>query len=116
MLRFLSDENFNGDIGRGLLLRRPDFDMIRTQDVGLLGVDDPGVLAWAANNNRILLSHDRATMPDYAYARVKAGQPMPGVFIINDRLPIGQVIRELLIVDECSEQSEWNGLVMFLPL
>lgn len=114
MLRLLSDENFNGDIVRGLLLRRPDIDSIRTQDVALLGVDDP--LAWAAENNRILLSHDRTTMPDYAYTRVSAGQPMPGVFIISDRFPIGQVIQELLLIDGGSEQAEWSGRVLFLPL
>ena len=116
MLRLLSDENFNGDIIRGLRLRQPDLDLIRTQDVGLLGVDDSGVLAWAAENNRILLSHDKTTMPDHAYARVAAGQPIPGVFIVSDRLPIGQVIQELLLIDACSEQAEWNGLVLFLPL
>jgi len=66
MLRFLSDENFNGDIVRGLLLRRADFNLVRVQDVGLSGLDDPAVLAWAAENNRILLSHDRTTMPDHA--------------------------------------------------
>jgi predicted nuclease of predicted toxin-antitoxin system len=116
MLRLLSDENFNGDIVRGLLLHRPEIDLLRTQDVGLLSVDDPGVLAWAAENNRILLSHDRATMPDYAYSRVTAGQPMPGVFIVNDRFPIGQVIQEILLIDGCSKQEEWTGRVLFLPL
>jgi hypothetical protein len=116
MLRLLSDENFNGDIVRGLLLRRPNIDLIRTQDANLLGLDDPAVLDWAAEQNRIRLSHDRTTMPDYAYSRVSAGQPMPGVFIVSDRLPIGQVIQELLLIDACSKQLEWNGRVLFLPL
>jgi predicted nuclease of predicted toxin-antitoxin system len=75
MLRLVSDENFNGDIIRGLFLHRPNFDLVRLQDIGLEGVKDPIVLAWAATNDRILLTHDRATMPDFAYARVVAGQP-----------------------------------------
>jgi predicted nuclease of predicted toxin-antitoxin system len=116
MLRFLSDENFNGDIVRGLLLHRADFNLVRVQDVALSGLDDPAVLAWAAENNRILLSHDRATMPDHAYARAAAGQSMPGVFIVSDRIPTGQVIKDLLLIDACSEQEEWSGLVLFLPL
>lgn len=37
MLRLLADENFNGDIVRGLLLQKPDLDVIRVQDVGLFG-------------------------------------------------------------------------------
>jgi hypothetical protein len=116
MLRLLSDENFNGDIIRGLSIRRPEIDLLRSQDVGLLSVDDPKVLAWAAENDRILLTHDRATMPDYAFSRIAEGMAMPGVFVVNDRLPVGQVIRELTLIDQCSEQREWNGLVLFLPL
>jgi hypothetical protein len=107
MLRLVSDENFNGDIVRGLRLRRPDLDLVRAQDVGLEGADE---------NNRILLTHDRATMPDFAYARVVAGQPMPGVFVLNDRLPARQAIDELLLTGAASEQSEWAGLVLYLPL
>ena len=45
MLRLLADENFNGDIVRALLLRQPDLDIVRVQDVGLAGVDDPDILA-----------------------------------------------------------------------
>src|SRR5262245_30247048 len=116
MLRLASDENFNGDIVRGLLLHRPGLHLVRVQDVGLEGADDATVLAWAAENNRILLTHDRATIPDFAYARVAAGQPMPGVFVLNDRLPIRQALDELLLIDTCSEQVEWAGLVLYLPL
>jgi precorrin-6B methylase 2 len=35
MLRFAADENFNGDIVRGLLRRNPKLDIVRIQDVGL---------------------------------------------------------------------------------
>jgi predicted nuclease of predicted toxin-antitoxin system len=116
MLRLLSDENFNGDIVRGVLLRNPDQDIVRVQDVGLTEADDPTVLAWAAANDRIVLTHDRATMPDFAYARVTGGEPMPGVFVMNDRLPVRQAIDELLLLDANSEQAEWAGLVVYLPL
>ncbi|MEX0938715.1 MAG: DUF5615 family PIN-like protein [Pirellulales bacterium] len=116
MLRLLADENFNGDIGRGLLLRRPDLDIVRVQDVGLAGADDPEVLAWAAENNRIVLTHDRATMADYAYVRVAAGEGMAGVFILNDRFPVGESIEEILLMVACSEQAEWKGRAVHLPL
>jgi Domain of unknown function (DUF5615) len=56
MLRLVSDENFNGDIVRGLLLPRPTLDLGRLQDTGLEGVEDPAVLTWAAEHNRILLT------------------------------------------------------------
>lgn len=80
-MRLLADENFSGDIVRGLLLRRPHVDLIRVQDAGLEGMEDADVLAWAADNDRIVLTHDRSTMPAFAYTRVEAGEKMPGIFV-----------------------------------
>ena len=116
MPHLLSDENFIGDIVRGLLLRRPDLDLVRVQDVGIEGTDDLTVLTFAAENDRILLTHDRATMPDFAYVRVASGEPMPGVLVVHDRMPVRQAIDELILVDEGSEQGEWAGLVVYLTL
>ena len=84
--------------------------------MGLRGADDPAILAWAAEQPDILLKHDRATVPDFAFERVTAGQSMPGVFIVNDRLAPRQTIDELLFLDEYSEQVEWAGMVLYLPL
>lgn len=116
MLPLLSDENFNGDIVRGLFLRQPHLDLLRVQDVGLREVDDPAILDWAANNGRIVLTHDRATMPDFAYNRLLRGEQMSGLFVINDRMPIRQAIDELLLLAACSEQEECKGIVLYLPL
>ena len=116
MLRLLADENFNGDIVRALLLRQPDLDIVRVQDVGLAGVSDPDILTWAAANDRIILTHDRATLPDYAYERLAAGENMPGVFILNDRFPIGEATREILLIIAVSQQPEWSDRVVYLPL
>jgi hypothetical protein len=48
VIRLLADENLNNNIVRGVRLRQPDIDLVRVQDVGLSGADDPTVLAWAA--------------------------------------------------------------------
>lgn len=116
MLRFLSDENFNGDVVRGLFLRQPKIDLVRVQDVGLQEASDPEILSWAADNERILLTHDRATMPDFAYQRLIEGVPMLGMFVLNDRMPNRQAIDELLLLNECTEPSEWINIVLYLPL
>ena len=62
MTRFLADENFNNQIVRGILRQAPSIDIVRVQNVGLSGVDDPTVLAWAAETGRIVLNHDVASM------------------------------------------------------
>ena len=62
----------------------------------------------------ISLSHNRKTMTKYARDRVRAGLPMPGVFIARRR-PVGRMIDEILIVTLCSDPYEWKDRVEFLP-
>jgi len=116
MLRLAADENFNNDIVRGILRRNPDIDIVRTQDVGLTSADDPTVLEWAAQTGRLLLTHDVATITHYAYERVRAGQPMPGVFEVSRKIPLAQAIDDIILIAECSLESEWEGQVRYLPL
>ena len=115
-LRLVADENFNGAIIRGLFRILPNLDLVRVQDIGLSGAGDPAILQWAAENNRVLLSHDISSMPPYAYDRVKASNRMVGVFIVPESLPIGRAIDDLLILTECSLEGEWEGQVRYLPL
>lgn len=116
MLRLAADENFNNDIVRGLLQRQPTLDLVRIQDAGLSGADDPTVLAWTAREGRVLLTHEVQTITRYAYERVLAGQPMPGVFEVGHRIPIGQAIDDLLLLAVGSAEGEWEGQVRYLPL
>lgn len=114
-MRFAADENFNNDILRGVLRRHPDLDIVRIQDTEVFEAKDPTVLAWAAQEGRILLTHDIRTMPDFAYARVREGEPLPGVFVVDDQAPMGQVIDDLLIVLGASDADEWRNRVIYLP-
>ncbi len=116
MFRLLADENFDNDIVRGVLRRTPHVDLIRVQDVGLAGVDDPEILAWAAQEDRILLTHDVETITTFAYERIAAGLPVAGVFEIRQSVPVGVAIEEILLIIEYSEQREWTGNVHYLPL
>ena len=116
MLRLATDEDFNNRILRGLLRRQPDLDILRVQDAGLTGRDDEEVLAWAASEGRILLTHDVTTMKQSAYDRIAAGLPMPGVFELSQNVSIGRALEEILLLVLCSDQDEWQGQVRFLPL
>jgi hypothetical protein len=116
MLRLVSDENINGAIIRGLLLRRPALDLVRVQDVGLSGTPDPDILAWAAVNDRIVVTHDYKTMPDDATACIVRGESMPGLFVVKDDMPIRQVIDELLLVEDCGHPGEWANQILRFPL
>ena len=116
MLKLVSDENFDGAILRGLFRRRPELDVVRVQDVGLSASPDAEILAWASAEGRIVLTHDRETMPSFAYDRVRSGEAMPGIFLVSDAMPIGQAIDEILLAVECLMADECRDFVRFFPL
>ena len=116
MLRLLIDENFDQRILRGLKLGIPGIDYIVVQETTLKGLRDPPLLAWAAENRRIIVTHDVNTMPRHAYERVRAGQPMPGVIVIPEDLAVGKAIEELATLIECCESEELNNQVKYIPI
>jgi len=108
-VRLAADENFNNNIVRGLLRRRPDLDFVRVQDVCLSGADDPTVPEWAPEQGRAIVSHDVSTLRKHAYERVAAGLKMPGVFEVPSTVSIGRNIGDLLLIVECTAASKANG-------
>jgi len=116
MLRLISDQNFSGRILRGIRLRIPDLDLVRALDVGLAKAHDSVLLQWAAEEDRILLTHDVNTIPGFASDRVRAGLGMPGVFLVDSHMAIGKAIDELIVVIECSTPEDWKDRVEFFPL
>src|SRR5437764_1427182 len=111
MLRLATDEDFNNRIVRGLLRRQPQLDIVRVQDAGLAAKNDPEILAWAAAERRVLLTHDVSTMKPFAYERIASGLPMSGVFEVAQEVPIGVAIEEVLLLAECSLENEWESQV-----
>lgn len=74
------------------------------------------MLAWAAEQRRILLTHDVTTITAFAYERVRAGKSMPGVFEVGRTVALRSVIDDIVLLATCSEEGEWEGQVQYLPL
>ena len=98
MLRVFVDQDFDHDILRGLRLHLPDLDAVTALQAGLDRKSDPEILAWAAGENRVVITHDRNTMPAHAYDRVRKGEPMAGVFLVPRDMPVGRAISELQVL------------------
>ncbi len=116
MLRLLIDQDFDHDILRGLARRIPELDVLTAHEVGLSNATDPELLAWAAGAGRIIITHDRRTMPVHAAHRVATGEKMRGVIVVPRRLPISRAIDDLEITVACSLEEEFENLVRYLPL
>lgn len=114
-VRFQADADLNHKVVTGLRRREPALDFQSALNGGVFGKSDPEVLAIAARERRVLVSHDRQTMPAH-FARFVLTQPSPGLIIIAQHLDIGLAIEELLMIWSVSDASEWENAVLFLPL
>lgn len=114
-IRYQADADLNQVIVTGVLRRKPTIDFQTAFAAGLEGVKDPEVLAIAAQQGRILVSHDRKTMPS-EFAKFLDNHQSAGVIIVSRRLPIEVVIEELLLIWEVSIAEEWVNRIAKLPL
>ena len=116
MLRLLIDEDIHGAIVDGLRKRQPAVDLVRVQDVGLAHAPDAVILAWAAEQERVVVSVDKKTLAVDAWDRVARGLPMPGVAILRIILAIGQATNELHLIGLAGDAKDFRDQVIYLPL
>lgn len=113
--RFQADADLNQKIVLGFRRREPAGDFLDAAQGHVVGVSDPEVLAQTARLGRILVSHDRNTMPRH-FARFVEHNSSPGLLIIGQHLEIGLAIEDLLLIWTASEAEDWIGRIGFLPL
>ena len=113
--RFQADADFNHKIVLGIRRREPAVDFMGAHDGGVVGVDDSEVLRIAAESARILVSHDRKTMPAH-FARFIEKRSSPGVIIASQNLDIGAAIEDLLMIWAATKAEEWLDQLGVVPV
>src|SRR5262245_10295309 len=113
MLKLLIDQDFDHDILRGLAQRIPNLDAVTALQAALSNAKDPELLEWADHAERIVVTHDRKTMPAHARRRMNEGKRVFGVFIVPRRLQILDVINDLEIMIMCSDKHEWENVIRY---
>jgi hypothetical protein len=79
-------------------------------------MEAPEVLALAARENRVLVSHDVGTMPSHFRALGKLRKHSAGVLLIPQTLDVATAIEELLLIRLATEASERVNRLEWLPL
>ncbi len=74
------------------------------------------VLALAAEQDRILVSHDFQTMPQHFGEFLGAQCSSPGVFLVKQSSPVGEVIDEILLIWSASDAEDWKNRSLEIPL
>ena len=116
MLRLLIDQDLDHDILRGLIRRVPDLEAVTALEIGMSEASDPELLMWAAQERRVIITHDRKTMPIHAAVLMAEGKTIAGLFIVPRTLPLHQMIEELDLLVTCSENDEWVNVIRHLPI
>lgn len=113
-IRFQADADLRRPIVTGLKRREPATDFRTAQEAVLAGFDDPTVLGIAADEGRLLVSHDVNTIPEH-FARFIETRTSSGVILISQQRSYRDAIEGLLRVWITTEAEDWQNSLSFLP-
>ena len=113
--RFQADADFNQKVVLGLRRRDPAIDFQSAYAGRVIGLPDREVLSLAAEAGRILVSHDRSTMPTQ-FVQFLATRSSPGLIIVDQDLDIGGSIEELLLIWAGTDLEEWTDRIGYVPM
>jgi uncharacterized protein DUF5615 len=112
---FQADADLNQIIVLATIRREPAIDFQMAVIAGLTGLDDVQVLERAAREGRVLVTHDRKTMPRY-FSEFIAKQSSPGLLIVPQYLSVAAAVEDLILIWSATEAEEWVDRIGFLPL
>jgi Domain of unknown function (DUF5615) len=102
---------FQADVLRLL----PEADFRSASDAGLAGLHDLEVLAAAARDGRVLVTHDKHTMPGH-FGEFLGEAVSAGVIVVPQSLPVARVLEDLALIWSASERGEWTNRIVYLPI
>jgi hypothetical protein len=80
-----------------------------------LGSADPDILLWAEREGRVIVSLDRGTMPSFLNTHLKAGRHCAGLFILDPKATIPQIVDFLAIAANAADPAALRDTLEFIP-
>jgi len=114
-IRFQADADFNQIILNAIVRRYPEIDFRTATIAGLAGLKDADVLALAARDSRLLITHDHSTMPRH-FGEFIQSTPSPGLIVVPQRLPVREVVDALILIWTATQPEEWVNRIAYLPI
>jgi hypothetical protein len=115
-IRFQADNDLKRIIVDATLRREPHIDFQSAQAARLDDLDDEAVLRLAASQSRILVSHDKRTMPKALASFVASGGRSPGVLlVIPQHASIRGVVEVLILIWADDRANDWTNLIAKIP-
>ena len=115
-IRYQADNDLNRHIVAATFRKEPSIDFRTAQQAKLDGLDDAAVLQRAAAEGRILVSHDKRTMPRHFASFLTQGNTTPGVLlVIPQDAPLGPVVETLLLIWADNNPEDWQNAITIIP-
>lgn len=117
-LKYLLDENVDRVYQTQLLQREPSLVVWAVGDPGAPARStlDPEIICWCEAYNFVLVTNNRTSMPPHLTDHIAQGRHVPGIFILNPNLSIGENLEELILMALASEENEYQDRIVHLPL
>jgi hypothetical protein len=117
-LKYLMDENVDPVYAAQLRRQRSDLIVwtVGEPNTPNRGTLDPEILCWCEEQGFILVTNNRRSMPVHLRDHLADGGHIPGIFILNPTLSIGNTIEELILIAEGSLEDEYRNQIIHLPL
>lgn len=118
MIPYLMDENVDPVYQTQLLWRELDLVVWAVGDEGAppKSTLDPEILIWCEEHGFILVTNNRTSMPPHLADHLAQGRHVPGIFILNPNMGIGETIDELILIALGSADDEYQDGIRYLPL
>jgi hypothetical protein len=118
VIKYLLDENVDPGLRTGLHRNYPEMMIWCVGDPGAppRGTLDPEILRWCEDHQAILVTNNRASMPVHLRDHLAARQHVPGIFILNATMSMGETIEALALIWEVAEVETYFDQLRFLPI
>lgn len=101
-----------------MLKTEPNLVLLAVGDEGTppKGTLDPEILIWCEEHRFILVTNNRTSMPPHLADHLAQSRHIPGIFILNPNMSIGETIDELILIALASDEDEYQDYITHLPL
>ncbi len=117
-IRYLMDENVAPLYKTQLLRQEPELIVWAVGDEGAPAKStlDPDILIWCEEHGFVLVTNNRTSMPPHLSDHISQGRHVPGIFMMNPNMSIGDTIEELILIAATSDDSEYQDTIRYMPI
>ena len=115
--KYLFDENMPHRTLRTLLLRQvPDMEIWAIGQEGAPSIStlDPDILDWIEQNQCLLVTQNRASMPVHLQDHLAKGQHVPGILTVPTYMSIAQIVEVLVLIWGASLPDEFKDQIVYI--